>query len=113
MDEKPDFQHPQLQTTQPAYGQVFNPLPNIQDLNDKLDRLQQDFNNYKNERINLNTDIIGLFETVTAAPTLIPTSPYQQVKIAIISGTTYLYIYDPTQQTGGSASNGWFRVAIA
>lgn len=57
-------------------------------------------------RINLNTDIIGLFEVVTAAPTLIPKSPYDQIKIAIISGVSYLYVYD-------QVNHAWKRVVIA
>jgi hypothetical protein len=45
-------------------------------------------------RINFNTDIIGLFETVSVVPTNVPKSPYDQVKV-YVSGATYrLYWYD-------------------
>jgi hypothetical protein len=112
-EEKPQFQHPQQQTNAPAPDQIFSFDPTDKQQQNQIDKLQNDFNLYKNQRINLNTDIIGLFQTVTVAPTQIPTSPYQQIQIAVLSGTTYLYMYDTTQQTGGSASNGWFRVALS
>lgn len=44
--------------------------------------------------INFNTDIQGLFETVSAAPTNIPKSPYDQVKIYVNGATYRLYWYD-------------------
>lgn len=112
-DKTPDFQHPQSQSSQPAYGQVYSNTPNITDLAAQVQDLNSRFNLLSSKRINLNTDLIGLFQTVTAAPTQIPNNPYQQIQIAIISGTHYLYIYDPTTPVGGSASNGWFRVTIA
>ena len=52
------------------------------------------------QRINFNTDIIGLYETVTATPSGIPKSPYDQVKI--YNGS--LWIYD-------AVNNVWFPIA--
>ncbi len=45
-------------------------------------------------RINFNTDIIGLYETVSVAPTNTPASPYDQVKIYVNGSTYRLYWYD-------------------
>lgn len=113
-EEKPRFEHPQPQSDySPAHGQVVGPPPQIADIQIQLDSLDQKLTDYINRRINLNTDILGLLQTVTKAPVQIPNSIYQQVQIAIISGTTYLYIYDVTQPAGGTASNGWFRVALS
>lgn len=57
-------------------------------------------------RNNFNTDLIGLIEVVTVAPTGIPTSLYQQIKIAVISGTSYIYVYD-------QVNHAWKRAVIA
>lgn len=112
-EEKPTFQHPQPQTNEPAADQIFSYSRTDTQQQNQIESLKNDIQTINNTRINLNTDIVGLFQTVTVAPTGVPTSPYRQIQIAVISGTTYLYIYDATQQTGGSASNGWFRVVIA
>lgn len=53
-----------------------------------------------NGLVNFNTDIEGLFETVSVVPTLIPKSPYDQVKFYSNSTTYRLYIYD-------SVNNVW------
>lgn len=45
-------------------------------------------------RINLSTDILGLFETVSVAPTGTPRDLYDQVKIYVNSTTYRLYWYD-------------------
>lgn len=107
---EPHFQHPQTQSQgKPAYGQVYTPDPNqtdllrqIQDLTNRVQFLETN----RATRINFNTDIIGLFETVTIAPTLVPTSPYEQIKLANISGTFYIYAYNTNSKT-------WKRVVIA
>lgn len=109
----PHFQHPQPQSQgNPAAGQVDtgkpDPTQQLQDLTNRVQNLET----IASGRVVFNTGLIGLYESITPAPTGIPTSPYDQVKIVKISGTTYLYIYDYNQKTGGSASNGWFRVAI-
>lgn len=80
LQNKPDFQHPQPQTTAPARGQIAVPAP-MQPVTPPM-------------RVNFNTDIIGLLQTVSVAPTQVPNSPYQQIQI-YVSGTTYrLYVYD-------------------
>lgn len=106
MDEKPTFQHPQPQSEQPIYGQVYSATPDNATLVQMVQDLQIELDALKVKRINFNTDIIGLYESVTVAPTLKPTSPYEQIKIATISGTTYLYAYDVGSLT-------WKRVTIA
>lgn len=105
-EEKPDFKHPQPQSSQPAYGQVFSdsPDPTLQ-VQDE-DELKRRVSFLESKRTNLNTDILGLFETVTVAPTGTPFNIFQQIKLATISGTTYLYIYD-------TKAHAWLRVALA
>lgn len=56
-------------------------------LAERVSRLEQ-------KPINLNTDIIGLFETVAVVPTAVPTNAYQQVKIYVNGATLRLYWYD-------------------
>lgn len=80
------FQHPQSQSQgNPAKGQVFTyaePAP--EDLQTQVTALQ-------NKRVNFNTDIIGLVETMNMAPTTTtPISPFQQFKIY----NSKLYFYD-------------------
>jgi len=65
----------------------------ISSLQSQLDALQKQTNNFDSARVNL-FDLFGTFPTVKAAPTLVPSTPYDQVKIAHISSTWYLYIYD-------------------
>ena len=81
MSDEPQFQHPQSQSSsQPAYGQVFTYELNTEDQANLIQSLTNRIQALENKRINWNTDIIGLFETVTVAPTLMPTSPYEQIK---------------------------------
>jgi hypothetical protein len=65
---------------------------------------------YKNEIEELNQDvtpipdiklrtITGFFETVTAVPTMIPTSFRDQIKWYVNGGTKRLYIYDTTNNS--------------
>jgi len=54
--------------------------------------------------INLNTDIIGLFETVSVAPTAVPANAYQQVKIYSNAGTFRIYFY--------VMGSGWHYAAL-
>jgi hypothetical protein len=89
-EEKPDFQHPQSQSHSPqmANDQSVTILQNtIQELTRRVSALE-------NRRINWNTDVIGLFQTVSVAPTQTPASPYQQVQIYVNSTTYRLYVYD-------------------
>jgi len=55
--------------------------------------------------INLNTDIFGLFETVSTAPSEAPTNVYQQVKIYVNGATYRLYLYD-------AVGHAWHYVAL-
>lgn len=104
MEDKPQFQHPQTQSESiPAQGQVYtnNPITNTQ-----FQLLEQRIQVLEQKRINFNTDIIGLFETVTVAPTsTTPNSPFAQVKISVIAGTTKLNVYD-------SVNHVWKSVTI-
>lgn len=99
------FQHPQSQSQQPAYDQIAGVAPDLQTLMNNLQALANRVQAMENKRINFNTDLIGLFETLTAAPTGIPTSPFEQIKLANISGTFYIYAYNTNSKT-------WKRVAI-
>ena len=45
-------------------------------------------------RVNLNTDIIGLFETVSAAPSGVPHDVFDQFKIYKNGATLRFYVYD-------------------
>jgi hypothetical protein len=89
-----------------------DPTPDYQGQIDSLRReMDEKFRNHIHSglmatRINLSTDLIGLFEVVTVAPTLIPKSPYDQLKIANLSGTWYIYLYD---QVG----HVWKRAVLA
>ncbi len=56
-------------------------------LAERVTRLEQ-------KQINLNTDIIGLFEVVSTAPSVAPTNVYQQVKLYANGSTYRLYLYD-------------------
>ena len=113
MAEEYAFQHPQPQSNnKPAFDQIAGEQATTQVLQSQLQALQQRVQQLQNTRVNLNTDLIGFFESLTAAPTGVPISPYGQVKLARISGTTYLYIYDYNNPTLGSGSNGWMRVAL-
>lgn len=102
----PHFQHPQSQSQQPSYGQVFSQNENFDGLNQQIQELTRRLDALDVKRINWNTDIIGLVETVTAAPTIQPKSPFDQIKIAVISGTSYLYIYNATNRV-------WLRTVLA
>lgn len=110
----PHFQHPQSQSqSNPAYGQVYSPDPNQADLLEEIQKLTTRVGMLEQKRTIFNTDIIGLVETVTAVPVSIPKNPFQQIKIARISGVSYLYVYDSLNTNIGANSDGWLRVTIA
>lgn len=94
------FQHPQSQSSQPAGDQVFTQS----DISVQIEAISQKLDAYINRRINWNTDIIGLFETVSVVPTLIPTKPYDQIKFYSNSTTYRLYMYDQINQVWRYAS---------
>lgn len=89
----PHFEHSQPQTPEPAQGQISG-IDSEQDI--ALQTLQSQVFQMQNTRLNLNTDIIGLFETVSAVPTGVPTGPWQQIKFYSNSTTYRLYMYDAT-----------------
>lgn len=82
---QPNFNHQEAQMQ--AGNDFVTPLDTTSDLERRVSDLE-------NKRINLNTDVFGLFENVTAVPTIIPHDVFDQIKI-YRSGTTYrLYWYD-------------------
>ena len=89
---------------------IENLKSEVQRLNFDLQDLKRSFDDYQNTDINAQQinlfNILGNLQTVTQAPTLTPTTLYDQVQIAIISGTYYLYIFD-------TSSSSWKRVTIA
>lgn len=102
---EPHFQHPQPQKQQPATDQIATGIPDTnQQLRDLTNRVEQ-LETTAHGRVVFNTGLIGLFETVTIAPTGIPLSPYDQIKISIIAGTTSLNVYDATNHV-------WKKVTI-
>lgn len=99
------FQHPQPQKSTPATGQIATDTPPTEEqLRDLTARVQL-LENTARGRVVFNTGLIGLFETVTVAPIGIPLSPYDQVKISVIAGTTALNVYDATNHV-------WKKVTI-
>lgn len=98
---EPHFQHPQPQSQgNPAKDQVFIPTQ------PSSDELQAQITNLQSKRVNFNTDIIGVVETIGMAPTTsTPTSPFQQFKI--FNG--FLYFYDTLNKIwdiAGSSTHG-------
>lgn len=93
-EEKPDF-------SAPTFGFGGEPSRDMQELRDYIDRKIADhFHNGSESQLVDLEDLDGLFETVTAAPTGVPSNVYDQIKI-YRSGATYrLYIYDTN-------SNSW------
>lgn len=76
----------------------------VKDLQTQVDVLNTQGNNYDDSRPNL-FDVFGTFQTITQAPTVVPSTPYDQLQLVNLSGTIYLYIYD----TVGAA---WKRVQL-
>lgn len=74
----------------------------VDSLNGRIDALALTLDNLikthkhdgSSSRINLNTDILGLFEVVSVAPTGVPRDVYDQIKIYVNSTTYRLYWYD-------------------
>jgi hypothetical protein len=62
----------------------------IQDLSNRIQALELK----SSRRINLNTEIVGLFEVVSSAPTGTPKEVFDQIKIYVSGGTYRLYVYD-------------------
>lgn len=99
-EEKPIFDHPQTQGMIPSgFGNTTPTDDLLQKINDLSARLDSVISSHQHNgnsatRINFNTDIIGLFETVSVAPTIRPNSPYEQVKVYVNGATLRLYWYD-------------------
>lgn len=81
-------------------------------LEKKIELLEQDLRNAIREHahdggqatlIDFDLHLDGLFETVAAAPTGAPRSPYDQVKIYVNGATYRLYWFD-------AAGNAWHYV---
>lgn len=107
-EDKPTFDHPQSQSNQPAFGQIDGDNPDldtlinqVKDLSDKVDRVINTHihDGSQAQRINLNTDILGMIETVSTAPTLAPNSLFGQFKFYSNAGTFRLYVFDVTGNT--------------
>lgn len=60
-------------------------------------------NGIGDQRINL-TDIVGMFPTVSVAPTHIPRNLYEQLVIYINGATYKLYLYDATNKNWKSVT---------
>lgn len=94
MDEKPTFEHPQSQSNKPDPYQVYSDVPDANSNAVQIQSLEERVSGLESKRLNLNTDIIGLFETVSLVPVGIPTGPWQQIKIYVNGATLRLYWYD-------------------
>lgn len=84
---KPQFQNPQPDSGNTPASQYFQ-----QSFNTQIPAPTTSYN----KLINFNTDIEGLFETVSVAPTAVPKSPYDQIKIYVNGATLRFYWYDNT-----------------
>jgi hypothetical protein len=85
--EHASFQHPQSQSSQPLSGGMT-----LESLAAQVAQLQAQIN--QKHPVNLNTDLIGLFQTVSAVPTQVPNTPYQQIQIYMNGTEARLYWYD-------------------
>lgn len=92
-EEQPSFEHPQPQSNHPSLGQIPGVATPDEVLN-KISTNSAQISEMQNKRVNLNTDIIGLFETVSVAPTGVPLGPWGQIKIYVNGATLRLYWYD-------------------
>lgn len=54
--------------------------------------------------LNRIENILGMFQTVTTAPTATPTTFHNQIQIHINGGTLRLYVYDTVNNTWRYAS---------
>lgn len=74
-----------------AQSQAGNDVASVEgDIINIQDRLSD----LENRPINLETDLYGLFETVSVAPTGTPSIAYDQIKIYVNSTTYRFYWYD-------------------
>ena len=87
-EDTPTFQHPQSQSVEPMTA-----TPN-DEINTSIQNLSSQIQTLQGKRAFLKTDVWGLFQTVSAVPTQIPTTPYEQIQIYVNSTTFRLYWYD-------------------
>lgn len=66
-------------------------MPDLTPILQRLDALEA---KTANPKLNLDTDIYGMFEVVSAVPTLTPKTAYDQIKIYTNATTYRLYWYD-------------------
>lgn len=100
---KPTFEHPQEQRLmQDTFAQPVQRNTYFENTNPNV--VPEHFHNGNEQpRIQLRTDIAGLFETVSSIPTGVPKDIFGQIKI-YTSGASYrLYWYD--------TANGAWRYA--
>lgn len=88
-DKIPSIPNPlnQSSATTDAARQTVIPSDVNSDLERRITALE-------NRRTNLNTDVFGMFETVSAVPSGAPKDVYDQIKIYSNSTTYRLYWYD-------------------
>lgn len=99
----PHFQHPQSQTNNPAPGQIYNDIDPLQVISPQVDDLKRRLDKLEAKRTSIIVDVIDLFETVSVAPTGIPSGPWGQIKIYVNGATLRLYWFD-------SVANTWHYV---
>lgn len=104
--EQPHFQHPQQQSQQPEYNQVYSATPDLPELIPQVLELQKLVDQLIAQRVNFNTDIIGMIEGVASIPTGTPISVYGQLKI--YNGALYWYsnIDKAWHTAGGGGASG-------
>lgn len=75
----------------------------------EFEQLKRDLEDLKrnidNPHIELDTDLFGLFQTVSVAPTTVPKIAYDQIQIYKNGATLRLYVYD-------AANQGWRYTAL-
>lgn len=89
---KPEFKAPSFDYAE-AQAQAGNDFSTS---TDQFFSIENRLSALENERTNLNTDVFGLFEVVSAVPAGIPHDVYDQIKIYSNSTTYRLYWYDST-----------------
>lgn len=74
------------------------PPTDLEQVKKDIDQIKRDIEDLKtgvnNPHMELDTDIFGLFETVSVAPTTIPKILFDQIKVYKNSTTLRLYVYD-------------------
>lgn len=88
---KEDYSKPSFSASD-AQSQAGNDITQTTD--NRIQDLDQRISYLENKPMTLETDLIGLFETVSAIPTGIPRTLYDQIKIYVNSTTLRLYWYD-------------------